>query len=402
MLSLLSSAALTLALASPARAAEATGAESAGDSATEPTPSEWRTMLGAEINADSHGAMDLGWRRGPWSVELITDTLDLRWQPELEDGRAWAAARAEFGAAGLMLSPWSRGAPQPEASLLASYGGVEGGAVRYLPKGLYAGLDAHARMWAFGETARTDRSCPVGAACAGDGVPEPELRVEAAGIFGWWNPHAQGWLRAGTQLAPQAQGALMGFCATTTLSTVGAACPIGTTLQPFAQLTFMARHKDWRLSPRFELRAGTASGQDAISRTRIGGLNPYVVPLAGAAWAEFWVERYGAARAGPSLQLDGFEIDAVIDAVAWSAPIDWSDRGERSDAEKASQGVGFGLLTHTQPKRWFVDAQGGLAPWLPREEGVAWSVWFAVGADWASRPSGNGGKGQAARPPPTP
>jgi hypothetical protein len=384
MLPLLSHTILALTLVGPASAAEPGVVKEEAEVA-----SEWRTMVGAEINADSHGALDLGWRRGAWSVELITDTLDVRWQPRWERGRAWAAVRGEFGAAGLMISPWSLGAPVPEASLLASYGGVEGGAVRYLPKGLYAGFDAHARMWAFGETARTDRACLGGESCTGGGVPNPELRLEAAGIFGWWTPHIQGWVRAGSQLAPQTQQALMGLCSTYPAWDPMYDCAIGSTLQPFVQLTAMARHKDWRLAPRIELRAGTASGQDAISRTRIGGLNPYVVPLAGAAWAEFWVESYGAVRAGPSLQWDTFRLDAVVDAAVWSEPLDWGDYGADSEQSGVAetQGVGFALLTRTQPKRWYVDAQGGLAPWLLRQDGVAWSVWLAVGADWGNRAS---------------
>lgn len=62
------------------------------------------------------------------------------------------------------------------------------------------------------------------------------------------------------------------------------------------------REGQWfALLPRFELRAGWARGQDRVLRTRLGGLNPYVVPLAGAAWAEWLVERYVAGRAGYAL-----------------------------------------------------------------------------------------------------
>src|SRR4051812_35878039 len=80
--------------------------------------------FGGEINADPHGVGDFGVRKGPFSIQLFTDTLELRYQPESPRGRWWLAARGEALAAGLMLSPWTDGAPDPRRALLASYGGL--------------------------------------------------------------------------------------------------------------------------------------------------------------------------------------------------------------------------------------------------------------------------------------
>lgn len=59
-------------------------------------PVELRALAGAQIDSDSHGEFDVGVRSGPWSAELYTDTLDLRWSPAHEHGRSWVAARAEY------------------------------------------------------------------------------------------------------------------------------------------------------------------------------------------------------------------------------------------------------------------------------------------------------------------
>lgn len=116
---------------------------------------EWRAALGGQLDADSHGIADVGVRSGELSAELLTDTLDLRWSPEGDRGRAWVALRGEAGAAGLFISPWQDGAPAPTSALTSFYAGVEGGAVRYLPQGFYGGAQASARYQGFGARGET-------------------------------------------------------------------------------------------------------------------------------------------------------------------------------------------------------------------------------------------------------
>lgn len=127
---------------------------------------------------------------------------------------------------------------------------------------------------------------------------------------------------------------------------------------------------DWTVAPLVMAWGGVAEGQDFLTRSRMGGLNPYVIPLAGAGWAEWWVEDYGVLRAGPSAQLGAVRLEAVGD-------VGWSD---------VSGGVwGVGLLSRTQPaaRRWFVQADVGYGGGVVRAPGVgAASVWFLVGVDW--------------------
>jgi hypothetical protein len=103
-------------------------------------PWQGRVALGAELSETSFGIFDLGLRKGPLSIQLLTDTLDVRFAPQLKSGRAWIGLRVETFAAGLMISPWTAGAPDPGRAWSAGYGGIDGGWMRYLPANLYVGL----------------------------------------------------------------------------------------------------------------------------------------------------------------------------------------------------------------------------------------------------------------------
>jgi len=327
---------------------------------------EWRAQLGGEFNADSHGIADVGVRSGELSAELLTDTLDLRWQPESDRGRAWLGPRVATFAGNLLISPWRDGAPAPELALTAGYAGTEMGALAYLPRGLYVGATGHVRTWWFGTMAQTR-----GAA------PRPQARTQADAVLGWWHPSAHAWARVGLDYAPAGDFVV----------------------QPHAQLTATSRADGWVVAPRAELRAGAGRGQDELSRTLVGGLNPYVVPLAGAAWGELRMDEYVAGRLGPSLRVGQWQLDAVVDAVwgqhvvvasdprAATTPVA-PDCGSIRSLDGAScerttvTAMGFGLLTRWQPERMFVQVDAGWAPWLPRQTGPAISAFAVIGRDW--------------------
>ena len=103
---------------------------------------ETRVLGGVSIHEYTHGVVNLGIRKDELSAEWLTDTLDLRWSPDLERGRAWVAVRGELGAVGLMISPWEAGRPVREQGFAGAYYGGEGGVVRYLRHGLYVGTAA--------------------------------------------------------------------------------------------------------------------------------------------------------------------------------------------------------------------------------------------------------------------
>ena len=295
---------------------------------------EWRANTGMHIVPSSpNGVLDLGWRRGALSVELLTDTLDVRLSPEGEHGRRWVALRAEAAIAHLLTDPWVDGAHAPELGFFASYAGAEGGALRYLPRGLYVGGQGMARAYGFRPTPETTTEVPEG---------RPLLRAEL--IVGWWTPSAQAYLLAGGQTSLEA-------------------------IAPHVQLVAKGRGP-WTVAPLVEVQAGWAEGQDFLTRTRLGGLSPYGVPLAGAAWAEWWVEDYAALRAGPSITLAPVQVDLVVDAAIF---------------DEGLTAAGLGVLSRTPPEahRWFVEVYGGYAPWIARQEGVArGAVWLRGGWAW--------------------
>ena len=301
-------------------------------------PWESRAMFGGEVSATAFGIADLGLRKGPLSLQLYTDTLELRYAPELAHGRYWVAARVETFAAGLMLSPWSQGAPDPARAWNAGYVGGEGGYIRYLPSSLYAGVGGSARLYFFWAQPQTMVAPP--------GLT-PLFTADA--VIGHYTSISHIWLRAGADFE---------------LQVVAPHIAVEATIRP-----------DWTLAPRVEVRAAWARNQDFLTRTRLGGMNPYVVPVAGAGWAEFWVESYIAVRVGPSLRLrlPGPEHTLELTPVADVAGFD------------GSTATGFGLLAKWRRRRMFVEASGGYAPFIKRQEGVVRVAGFAlVGWDWGA------------------
>jgi hypothetical protein len=307
---------------------------------------EWQLHadLGGQLDSSSHAVVDAGVRRGALSANFYTDTLDLRWSPESPAGRAWIALRGEAYDAALLVAPWSNGAPDPARSLSASYGGIELGWVRYLPRSVYGGLSVSERVYYFAARGATR-------------IPVPGITSLATAdlVFGRWTPSAHVWLRAGADLQdldvqphvaaeaiwqPQPPGELPAR---------GAAAVRG-----------------W-IAPRIELRAGAAYGQSFLTATRLGGLNPYVVPLAGAGWAEFWVQNYAAMRL----------------AISWATR--WSELGVAVDGAAFDQQLqsGFALLLRGRWRRFFVQTDLGYAPWIVRAPGISrLSAWVMAGADW--------------------
>src|SRR5689334_22351148 len=98
---------------------------------------EVRCAVGTQIEAEGHGIFDLGWRRGETSVQLFTDTLDAR------TGRRWSRGRFEIGgrfaaaAAGMWITPWSHGAPDPSRAQISTSAGPDLRLERWGPHGTY-------------------------------------------------------------------------------------------------------------------------------------------------------------------------------------------------------------------------------------------------------------------------
>jgi hypothetical protein len=307
---------------------------------------EWQFRIdgGGQVDSATHGVGDLGVRKGAFSANLYSDTLDLRYAPENASGKVWIGLRGELFNAGLLVSPWSNGAPDPARSLNASYGGVDLGWLRYLPRSLYGGLAVSERVYVFG--ARDATRIPV---------PGVTSLLTADLVLGRWSPSLHVWARAGADLQDTDVQPHLAVEAIWQPATPGELPAKGA-----------AAARGW-IAPRIELRAGAAYHQSFLTATRLGGLNPYVVPLAGAGWAEFWVQDYAALRV----------------AVTWATR--WSELGLAADGaafEGRFEG-GFAFLLKGKWRRFFVETDLGWAPWIPRQPGISRvSAWLMIGADW--------------------
>ena len=286
-------------------------------------------LTGVEINRDSHGIAAFGLRRGPVALQLNTDTLALIVQDEGDKGRWWAQLKGQGAAAGMFPFVWTNGAKDPASSFLAFTGGVEGGGVAYLGHGLYGGGWLGAQYWAFRATADTTAALPDA---------RPVLTGRAVGGY-WSEPFAVD-VQGGVSL----DGA-------TWIPQISAVAAVRT---------------PWVSRPLLEVRSGFSANATPITRTRLGGLNPYVIPLAGAAWAEFHVDNYVAGRVGPGIQINHTNA-AVFADVAWF------------DGRSA---LGFRASGTQVMGPWTFSLMGGLSPGLSRPTGMASSVYVSVAHEW--------------------
>lgn len=288
----------------------------------------FRAELGGQFERASHGIANFQARSGPWELALYTDTLQVRYDGSGNRGRWWGAARVQLGAVGLVSTRWVDGLPSPEASQLGFYGGPEGGGVIYLPKGWYVGLQGSLRYYAFAPLAQTVSTA----------ASRPVWANEA--VLGWYSEPADLVVRGGVTLSP---------------GTVSPGVHLLATLHPRAPV-----------APWVEVRAGVAENTDLVTSTRLGGLNPYVVPLAGAGWAEFWVEDYVAVRVGPRLRYREQWLAPVVDGAWFDGRAAW----------------GAGAMAHGSWRGWGLDLGFGLAPELRPAGALASSTYVRVSLDF--------------------
>ncbi|HCH63033.1 MAG: hypothetical protein CL927_11065 [Deltaproteobacteria bacterium] len=302
---------------------------------------ETQALGGISIHEYIHGVVNLGVRKGDWSAEFLTDTIDLRWSPDLENGRAWVAIRGELGAVGLLLSPWERGLPVPEKGFAGGYLGGEAGMIRYLPRGLYAGVAGSALRTSFFATPQTTVAVPAAT---------PWIRLD--GVAGWYTEPTHIWVHAGAQHDQ-----------------------LGSPIQPHVHLVATTVGQQ-ALGHRVELRTGWTQGTSFLSSTRVGGMNPYVVPVSGAGWAEWWAESYAVARAGPQLTIESVQQSISVAPVLDGVLVEDVRFGP-------AHGWGLGLLTELEIRQLTIDGSLGWGGGLVRADGVRrWAGWLSIARSW--------------------
>jgi len=297
---------------------------------------EVRVALGGQLEAASHGILDVGWRRGPLSVQWQTDTLDVRLGRTEERGSWSIGLRAASVAAGMWITPWTDGAPDLTRAQRATYIGPDVQVQRYLPNGWWVGAAGFARPHRFRPLPGSTLDVP------------PTSWSRAQATAGLWRDNAQARLAVGVD-------------ATTHPGDSG----VRTAPHAFFDAAFTP---DTKIAPILSLRAGVAAGQDEVTATRVGGMTPYHVPLAGAGWAEFWVEDFVAARAGAIAHLGPIDVSAAVDTVAWTP-------GEGA--------VGLEGRLRWHDRALYAEVAVGFSPTISRPVGI-WRVpvFLVVGTQW--------------------
>lgn len=347
----------------------------AGPARAEPGAWELRALGGAGLDAQSHGEVDLGVRNGAFSAELFTDTLDLRWQPQLPRGRAWLAARGVGFAGAMMITPYEL---PDTVALTHALATVEGGAMGWLPRGFYGGGGGRASVLAFG--ARDTTTIPV---------PVPELVAGPLAGLGWWSPLAQAELRAGVDFAQPLEASPEGDEAALQAA-FGEGGAVGAAVQPWAELDARWRSRA-TVAPRVALRAGWSEGRGAATSFRAGGSMPYQVPVVGDGWSSEWLTRYAALRAGlfvgspdaaPGSGVGAESVGAPTSAVKGRIGV-VSDAivGSELPDERSEMNAGAGLAGGLRWRRaWLVGEGGCTLLAAPSATGCAGMV--RLGVDW--------------------
>lgn len=251
---------------------------------------QWRWALGAQLDPASHGIVDIGYRTKSLSLQLLTDTVDLRYRHKVERGQWEVGLRGALFGAELLFSPWEDGRPAPEQALRATYAGLDLSRAWWLSGGMYIGLLGEFRLYQFGPWKDATRV-----------VPDERGRLRAAAKWGIWRST----LRTEVLSGVVQDGDTPGFWVEAKLS-VPTSDGFG-----FLNKSYL----------------GWSRGLTRLSRFRLGGLNPYVVPFAGMGWAESWVERYAVQRVGLNIRAD--QADQTLE-VALGADIGlWDDESLR-------------------------------------------------------------------------
>ena len=240
-----------------------------------PATTEWRWAVGAQVDPASHGIVDLGIRYRGFSAQVLTDTLDLRFRHRVPQGEWQFGARLALFGAELLFSPWENNAPAPEEALRAGYLGADISRAWWFSDGRYIGLSSELRHYTFGAWRESTRD-----------IPDATLRARTGVKLGIWRRDLQTEILVGHLIEEARHG---GWIEARLESPPG---------------------PGWGLANRTHL--GWSTGLTRLSRFRLGGLNPYVVPFGGLGWAQYWVERYVVQRLGVAFSANTIPLDLQL------------------------------------------------------------------------------------------
>lgn len=339
-------------------------------------------------NAGGHGLVLFEWRarrapgQGTFTLNYNTDTLRLRYD-DVCFGRvclgAELAGQALF--AGLLPDYYLRGDRVESAGLDASYLAGSLFAELRLPQRWFLRYAGTGRKWFFGEyEASPGASAQLGRLDA----PEAAFVFESDLALTYWQlePDRSQW--EAHRLLSRVRGLALG---------VRGALHVRASVRPWGYSTSLIRRsmdqtalfpryddrndpsrvillvRQWarygaqvtdRLRLQLEQRFAWGRGEDDLTRDRIGGLNPYVVPLGGVPWAAFLSGRYVAGRMSAHLRaFADVEVGAFFDAVTMQGIF-------RDGSARFGGAVGTGAFVDARFGDWQLDG------WLAWAPGLRW------------------------------
>ena len=350
------------------------------------------TVLGGaeawnDTERPAHGYLQLTYDRadmpgGAWlGVTYHTDTLQLDYAHlKLADGLTVSfMLKGEYAVANLLTDYFRDGQSDSARGFKASYVQAVTRFQARLAPDSYVELEVGDRRWFFSEMDDTTVELPPDT-----WVFEPRLRYlfwHLEGDAGWTDPH-----RSFPRLRGYAIGIELGVDVRDDASAWGAQDP--TLFQPTdprnmpTEVILRARQwlkAGWQMTDgariQVEQQAALGVGEDDLTRSPVGGLNPYVAPIAGVPWAGFHSARFASAQLSGHLHVVGdFEIGPLLSTVVLTDP---HRVGDHSDV---SGHAGVGALIDGRIGAWQIDVRGGWSPTLSSVSGqAAWNALLSVG-----------------------
>jgi hypothetical protein len=135
------------------------------------------------------------------------------------------------------------------------------------------------------------------------------------------------------------------------------------------------------LHPRLRLQLDEVAtwmwNEDDLARLRVGGFNPYSVPLAGAPWAGILAGKLAAVDASLHVRVwRDHEVGVVADGVVLADP-------RRTGTSDVGVLAGIGAFADARFGKWQIDLRGGWSPTVrPGTVAGSWGLFAAVGWAW--------------------
>ncbi len=333
-----------------------------------------------------------GWRGMRSELLYNTDTLQLSASNIVVSDALHVGGyvKGQAGAAGVLINYFERGQSVPERTFGASY--VQGAAtVGVYTAPLFLDLELGVRRWAF--TRLPDRTAQEFVLPPNMWTFEPRVRVT------WWrfehddafsSQHRQTWrlrgIGAGLELAQdirrrwQPWGDLEpeGGARRADERNIEGRHPV------MARAWLKAGHQlHDRLRVQSALFAAVGLDEDDLTRVRVGGMNPYVISLAGMPWPAYLPDNFGAVQLSAHTALGGqHELGVFFDGVTMhrADALRAAHSGETDGQVEYLSGIGL-VGDFRWGEGWQADAKVGWT--LPTSSTIAEhphiALWLSLG-----------------------